>query len=276
MAQKPQNEVILSRAAILVYMRINHFLFNIWNMGTAAVGVAPVNSGVTSQKCALGGRASQSFMDPSKQVCNECASQSHIVIQPLTRINYFILVAATGSDETAISFSTSNYNAIASPSKPSQDAGWRSPVLTYLSHPPSPQKRPIRKGWVKYFLLHYAPSQILMSFMVSHLRLKCAICGVCLKTIAAYMAHQCGPKTSVFINDKGKVSLYPPHHVYRVRVWSPSAVSDKLLGVCHRLDLRSNLGCYETTCEFEAVEERDIVLHIQNAHNNGKEVTVWY
>jgi len=35
------------------------------------------------------------------------------------------------------------------------------------------------------------------------------------------------------------------------------------------------MGCYDTTCDFEAVEERDILLHIQNAHNNGKEVEVY-
>jgi len=55
-------------------------------MGTAAVGIAPVNSGATSKKRALGGRASQSFIDPSKKFSTNVRLRPHILIRPLTRI----------------------------------------------------------------------------------------------------------------------------------------------------------------------------------------------
>jgi len=32
------------------------------------------------------------------------------------------------------------------------------------------------------------------------------------------------------------------------------------------------MGCKDVACPFEAVEERDILLHIQHVHNDGKEV----
>ena len=38
------------------------------------------------------------------------------------------------------------------------------------------------------------------------------------------------------------------------------------------LDSCGNLGCHEIACAFEALEERDILSHIQIVHNNEKEV----
>jgi len=32
------------------------------------------------------------------------------------------------------------------------------------------------------------------------------------------------------------------------------------------------MGCNDAACAFEAVEEQDILLHIQHVHNDGKEV----
>ena len=32
------------------------------------------------------------------------------------------------------------------------------------------------------------------------------------------------------------------------------------------------MGCLDEACDFEAVEARDILLHVQNVHNNGREV----
>jgi len=59
------------------------------------------------------------------------------------------------------------------------------------------------------------------------------------------------------------------------RVWRSCVASGKRIGACHRLIFDDNAGCYDTECEFEAVEEQDILLHIQNVHNNGKEVVAY-
>ena len=49
----------------------------------------------------------------------------------------------------------------------------------------------------------------------------------------------------------------------------------KFLGTCHRLSSRSNMGCYDIECGFEAADARDVLLHIQKVHRNGKEVIDW-
>jgi len=52
------------------------------------------------------------------------------------------------------------------------------------------------------------------------------------------------------------------------RIWRLCIASGKRLGVRCRLDRYGNMGYFDAVCEFEAIEEQDIVLHIQNAHNN--------
>jgi len=35
------------------------------------------------------------------------------------------------------------------------------------------------------------------------------------------------------------------------------------------------MGCYGIECGFEAADARDVLLHIQKVHRNGKEVVDW-
>ena len=59
-----------------------------------------------------------------------------------------------------------------------------------------------------------------------------------------------------------------------IQTLTACVASGKRLGSCYRLPFERNMGCYDKVCEFEAVEVRDILLHIQSVHNNGREVVV--